>query len=48
MLANSPWWHRKGGFSSLKYGGRQILRFKSEGLNPEHERVNTKVDNAKV
>jgi hypothetical protein len=37
MLANSPWWHHKSGFSSLKHGGRQMLGFKSECLNPKHE-----------
>jgi hypothetical protein len=35
-MANSPWWHRKGGFSGTKHGGRQLLGFKSKGLNPEH------------
>jgi hypothetical protein len=47
-LANSPWWHRKGGFSSLKHGVRQMLGFKSEGLNPEHRKINAKVNDANV
>jgi hypothetical protein len=37
VAANSPWWHHKSGFSSLKHGGRQMLGFKSECLNPKHE-----------
>jgi hypothetical protein len=39
-LAKSPWSHRKGSFLSLKLGGRQILGFKSKGLNPRHENKN--------
>jgi hypothetical protein len=46
MLANSPCWHSKGDFLSLRHGGHQILGFKSEGLNPE--RINADVKGAKV
>jgi hypothetical protein len=36
-MDNSPWWHHKGGFLSLKHSGRQMLGFMSEGFNLEHE-----------
>jgi hypothetical protein len=46
-LANSSWWHRKGGFSSLKHGGRQMLGFKSKGLNCKHREPESKCEGVK-